>query len=694
MQRSHLISLSLLLTLCWACGDAEPGAVGSDCAKGCAPGLVCAPGYGCQPEDFTPTPDDDLRAQWQEIDGLGSETYNAQKLPHGDTTPKMSFCGVQAYSNKGNEETGSYGSTIFGYKWHCTEYAYRFLCTVYNPADCRTLGKMGAYGDAGQWFGNMTHPVLKLLERHVNGSTVRPQPGDILAAGGGKHGHVAIVRAVGEDYVTIIEQNYSSSERDAARTLRMNVSADGRYTIPGWQGWMRLPGASPACASPRPTLILPEPGTVHEARQPLVFTWTPGVANAPHTLRIRNLDTDQVVEHQVGAATSWTLSDLPVGSFRWTVFYRDASCAQPDDEGRCSADARSFQLRAGAPSCDVNACRLRSRTSGAICDRDQLVSCGAQNGCEVELGRQGCASPQRCSESGMNASCTTTCTPNVRRQCTNGAIYEYDSCGQRGALVRRCAADETCPDGDVPSDRCVAACTPNASMRCDGNAVRYFDSCGNRGAIAQTCASNQTCSGDRCVSACTPNASMRCDGNAVRYYDSCNNPGGIAQTCASNQTCSGDRCVTQAPRPGFSVSPQVGSTTQRGPCDPSNNRAIYQARVESVDQDNGQVRLRLSKCDGSPISANVSYWLVVGSDRFVSETRLCADATCTRASGTWPGGQRELVVTASGWPTRAAYEAAPVGDVKRLYVITGAADAPSARRWFQYESVALTRTSR
>lgn len=430
----------------------------ADCDGGCPEGQACT-WDGCQRwediEDYTPSPGEELRRQWEEVDDFGSG-LERRRLPFGDTTPRYSFCGVQGYSNAGNETTARVAMSKYGLPYHCTEYALRFICEVYNVAECRTHGRNGQpTGHAGQWFGNhANHYVLRTLERHENGGTVRPQAGDILASSSGSFGHVAIVREVGSDYVAIIEQNVSQSEADAFRVLSMDTSG-GRYRIAGWQGWMRVPGARPACSEPRPSLVGPPPAATFETGAPIDFRWSAGVQGVSHALRIRNLDTDRIVyDETVGLATSHTLSSLPAAAYRWTVYYRSDACVEPDDEGRCSADARSFTVVAGAQACDANACRARSATSGSVCDGNAVVSCGTQGGCEVETSRVLCGADQRCSASGAAAQCVSNCTANASRSCSGNAVYNYDSCGQRGSLVEQCSSQQTCS-----GDRCVSSST-------------------------------------------------------------------------------------------------------------------------------------------------------------------------------------------------------------------------------------------
>lgn len=581
----------------------DSGGADTDCEGGC-PGVMICTWSGCQSpdeiEDFSPAPDDEVLDQWEELGEFGSD-YDGRRLPFGDTTARYTFCGVQGYSNLGNEKTARVPMDTFGYPYHCTEYALRFICEVYNVADCRRLGRNNqGTGHAGQWYADTArHYVLTRLERHPNGGSVRPQPGDILAGSTDEYGHVAIIREVGEDFVAVIEQNFSQSEQDAYRTWGMSTT-NGQYRVMGtpdleWQGWMRVPGASPACADPRPSLVSPASAATFETGQAIEFRWAPGVATASHSLRIRNLDTDRIVfDSPVGTATTYSISDLSAGSYRWTVYYRSSGCAEPDSEGRCSADARSFTVVAGATPCDANACRSASRTSGSICDGNAVVSCGSVSGCEVELGRSNCPSGQSCSESGSAATCTTTCTPNASRQCSGNAVYNYDSCGQRGSLV-------------------------------------------------QQCGSGQSCSNGQCVSSATITAN----------YTTTLSPGGTCNTATS--------------------------------------RAIYRGRASGISGNSATMVFEKCAGAGSNIDAGRRWWVVVGDSAFPSEGNV--PHYVARREGTVGSTTTSLTISnVSIWPSAAAFNSAPCGDTRHIFLITDGGDAPMLRRWYQYRAVTFTKT--
>ena len=151
------------------------------------------------------------------------------------------LCGVVAYDNGPNplliHEHGPYG-------WHylATELAYRFLVEHYG------LSPSGAptYGPAKTWYTAPTDPLVADLARHPSGGTEPPRPGDVIVWTVGEHGHVAVVADVAfneaHGLVEVLEQNAPGS------THRYAITVDeGRYTVAGADGWLRVPDRPAAC---------------------------------------------------------------------------------------------------------------------------------------------------------------------------------------------------------------------------------------------------------------------------------------------------------------------------------------------------------------------------------------------------------------------------------------------------------------
>jgi surface antigen len=108
----------------------------------------------------------------------------------------------------------------------CTEYIIRFYNVVFGMDTSRWSG------NAEDWYENGPSWELKA---YPNGGTVAPQPDDIIVWGGGEFGHVAIITAVRDNAVDVIEQN--SDPNTAYRTVTKSGNTfppEGNYYVKGW----------------------------------------------------------------------------------------------------------------------------------------------------------------------------------------------------------------------------------------------------------------------------------------------------------------------------------------------------------------------------------------------------------------------------------------------------------------------------
>ncbi len=212
-------------------GDLPPCSTDADCSE---PGQICMDN-ACQLDpDFSGGLSDEELAELDNIDGLGAGDEPSTIGSVIDT-----FCGIDAYQN-GPNISATHGSSPYGWKHQCTEYAYRFTCQHY--AMCEK--KVGKYGNAKAWWTNFSDPVFKQLERHPNNGTEPPRPGDILVFDGKQYGHVAIIKSVDEGSVHVIEQNVYKGSHSYLMT-----NSGGSYTIKKALGWMRVPNSAPACGN-------------------------------------------------------------------------------------------------------------------------------------------------------------------------------------------------------------------------------------------------------------------------------------------------------------------------------------------------------------------------------------------------------------------------------------------------------------
>lgn len=121
---------------------------------------------------------------------------------------------------------------LTGTKWDSAEFVSRYFISQYNHTPIW-------HGPAKYWY-KQGYGLKKL----ANCGSVVPQTGDMLVSEGGSHGHAAIVRDVSDHSVTVIQQNWFDSEKDAHYTISM-TSAGNHYCLADFgdgypiAGWLR-----------------------------------------------------------------------------------------------------------------------------------------------------------------------------------------------------------------------------------------------------------------------------------------------------------------------------------------------------------------------------------------------------------------------------------------------------------------------
>ena len=99
------------------------------------------------------------------------------------------------------------------------------------------------------------------------------------------------------------------------------------------------------------------------------------------------------------------------------------------------------------------------------------------------------------------------------------------------------------------------------------------------------------------------------------------------------------------------------------------------------------------KCSGagSNIDAGRRWWVVVGGSAFPSEGDV--PHYVSRREGTVGSTTTRLTISnVPIWPSESAFNSAPCGDTRHLFLITDGGDAPLQRRWYQYRAVTFTKT--
>jgi len=151
--------------------------------------------------------------------------------------------GVEVHYN-GRDFKESHGSRYssdgyyYGKSWQCVEFAKRF----YKEAKGHRMPNV--WGHARDFFNPAVAQGSLNRERGLlqfqNGGGSAPEVDDLVVFRGGSYGHVAIVSAVGEDFVEMVQQNVGTKARDRWKLER----ASGNYKIVAKHppaGWLRLP---------------------------------------------------------------------------------------------------------------------------------------------------------------------------------------------------------------------------------------------------------------------------------------------------------------------------------------------------------------------------------------------------------------------------------------------------------------------
>jgi hypothetical protein len=155
------------------------------------------------------------------------------KLSYG--SPLGAFDNIVNLSNNG----GSRIYDFFGWEYECVEYVNRFYYEVFDYPPWNGTGNVSNY------FAKLPQKYNDITAYNNKGS-ISPAPGDIMvwraSTSNQYHGHVAIVRDVQNNSVTVIQQNVKQNNEDAYYVLPMTIQ-NGIYNVTSdigtVLGWLR-----------------------------------------------------------------------------------------------------------------------------------------------------------------------------------------------------------------------------------------------------------------------------------------------------------------------------------------------------------------------------------------------------------------------------------------------------------------------
>ena len=151
-------------------------------------------------------------------------------------------------------------------------------------------------------------------------------------------------------------------------------------------------------------------------------------------------------------------------------------------------------------------------------------SCLNRENIKDACGSQGCSNSQCKQSAGGGQPPSNQCTPEDRVLCSNGDLYSYDSCGNRGGLYKACGS-AGCSNNNCNSSQNPPTNNPPPNQN-NGN---------------PNCIGKQSLSGNNsCESQCTPHSSSACYNGDVYWFNSCGNAEDRKESCQLG--CTGGAC--------------------------------------------------------------------------------------------------------------------------------------------------------
>lgn len=185
------------------------------------------------------------------VAGLGLRFFEKSNWNPGRTVGQAmdSLDGVAVFYNGGVGQTHGRNTSPDGYnvglRYQCVEFVKRYYLEVHGHKMPDSHGHARDFFEKGLEDGKLN--TRRGLLQFRNGAGSLPRKGDLLVWDGSlwnPYGHVAIVAAVGEHTLTLIQQNpgpFGSARAELALDER-----DGKPRVDdgGLLGWLRMPASA------------------------------------------------------------------------------------------------------------------------------------------------------------------------------------------------------------------------------------------------------------------------------------------------------------------------------------------------------------------------------------------------------------------------------------------------------------------
>lgn len=258
---------------------------------------------------------------------------------------------------------------------------------------------------------------------------------------------------------------------------------------------------------------------------------------------------------------------------RCLVFEDGPRCSRPvtcQTDSNCFIGAFCFD-----GGCVPDVCNAAPPGNRSFCNGETVTTCRANGSGYDTVACDGPDAGRVCVTLSTSPYADCRCQANARQGCDSTDIYQFNSCGQRGSLVRSCTSPQECQEGPngpfcgrntgcVADADCVAGefcaagtctprvCTPGA-QRCLLTQAQRCDARGTAWEVLDDCVNGERCAVNAGVAQCqcAPNARQGCVGAQLFAFDSCGAQGALVSTCGAGQVCaesgSTASCVTAPP---------------------------------------------------------------------------------------------------------------------------------------------------